>query len=625
MHLSKTRITENLIPALNKLRADALSMEQNYLSKVVCIDSKYQPGAKNLLHYLAIRQSDIRELQQDLAQLGLSRLGRAEAHAMSSMDAVLAALRALAGSLHDNSGLAAVIDMVSGDAQLAEHADALLGMAPENHSTRVMVTMPPEAAVDAKLVHDLLVAGMNIMRINCAHDTAEDWLSMIAHLRTAEQTTGKTCKVYADLSGPKLRTGEIHAIGRMVEIKVDRDAWGRVTVPARILLTPDQFPEDAAMSVDAVLPMNETVVSAMRAGDLVEVDDARGSTRRLQVKERVGISWIAHCHQHAFIEDGASCRLYRHERLLVQGKVSPLPEVFSPIVLKINDELMLTRDQLPGSHARYDDLGNLLHPAFIPCTLDAVFDAAIPGQPVWFDDGKIGGSVISNDGMSLIVKINQAATQGGKLRAGKGINLPETDLDIPALTATDQDNLRILSAHIDLVGLSFVRTADDVQALHRYLDEIGAGDLGVVLKIETRQAFENLPVILLAGLCRPPVGVMVARGDLAVEIGFERLAEVQEEILWLCEAAHVPVIWATQVLESMAKNGMPSRAEVSDAAMSIGAECVMLNKGPFIVETVRFLSGVLERMSGHRIKRRPMMRKLSISQLPLGASQIVAD
>ena len=83
---------------------------------------------------------------------------------------------------------------------------------------------------------------------------------------------------------------------------------------------------------------------------------------------------------------------------------------------------------------------------------------------------------------------------------------------------------------------------------------------GVVLKIETRRAFERLPQLLLIAMRRQRVGVMIARGDLAVEVGYERLAELQEEILWLCEAAHVPVIWATQVLEQLAKSGLPSRA-----------------------------------------------------------------
>jgi pyruvate kinase len=108
---------------------------------------------------------------------------------------------------------------------------------------------------------------------------------------------------------------------------------------------------------------------------------------------------------------------------------------------------------------------------------------------------------------------------------------------------------------------------------------------------------------------------MVARGDLAVEMGFERLAEVQEEILWMCEAAHVPVIWATQVLEGLAKTGAPSRAEVTDAAMSARAECVMLNKGPYIVEATRFLGAVLERMQSHQSKKSATLRKLSVSQM----------
>ena len=137
--------------------------------------------------------------------------------------------------------------------------------------------------------------------------------------------------------------------------------------------------------------------------------------------------------------------------------------------------------------------------------------------------------------------------------------------------------------------------------------------LGVVLKIETQSAFNRLPSLLLSAMRRPPVAVMVARGDLGVEVGFERLSEVQEEILWLCEAAHVPVIWATQVLESLAKGGLPSRAEVTDAAMASRAECVMLNKGPYIRETLRFLTDVLLRMQSHQQKKTARLRKLQVS------------
>ena len=128
--------------------------------------------------------------------------------------------------------------------------------------------------------------------------------------------------------------------------------------------------------------------------------------------------------------------------------------------------------------------------------------------------------------------------------------------------------------------------------------------------METRRAFELLPELILAAMSSPAIGIMIARGDLAVECGYERLAEVQEEILWICEAAHVPVVWATQVLESLAKDGQPSRAEITDAAMSERAECVMLNKGPHILEAVDLLDRILRRMEAHQHKKRAMLRRL---------------
>ena len=107
-----------------------------------------------------------------------------------------------------------------------------------------------------------------------------------------------------------------------------------------------------------------------------------------------------------------------------------------------------------------------------------------------------------------------------------------------------------------------------------------------------------------------PVAVMIARGDLAVEIGLPRLSEVQEEILWLCEAAHVPVVWATQVLETLVKEGVATRAETTDAAMGQRAECVMLNKGPHVVDAILTLDDILRRMSDHLSKKRHLMRPL---------------
>jgi pyruvate kinase len=153
-----------------------------------------------------------------------------------------------------------------------------------------------------------------------------------------------------------------------------------------------------------------------------------------------------------------------------------------------------------------------------------------------------------------------------------------------------------------------------VRRVNQYLDERGRHDVGLILKIETRHAFERLPGMLLALLGGDrPGGVMIARGDLAVECGYERLAEVQEEILWLCQAAHLPVIWATQVLDRLAKTGRPSRAEITDAAMGVRAECVMLNKGPRILEAISVLDDILRRMERHHRKQRPLLPRLRAS------------
>jgi pyruvate kinase len=135
----------------------------------------------------------------------------------------------------------------------------------------------------------------------------------------------------------------------------------------------------------------------------------------------------------------------------------------------------------------------------------------------------------------------------------------------------------------------------------------------LILKIETRRAFDNLPALLLAAMRSAAAGVMIARGDLAVECGYERLAEVQEEILWMAEASHMPVIWATQVLERLAKEGIPSRAEITDAAMGERAECVMLNKGPYILAAVRALDNILTRMQAHQRKKTAMLRQLGLA------------
>ena len=296
-----------------------------------------------------------------------------------------------------------------------------------------------------------------------------------------------------------------------------------------------------------------------------------------------------------------------------KAAVGELPPVENAISLQQGDLLILTRDLMPGRPATYDSGGQILTPAQIGCTISDVFEDVQSGESIWFDDGKIGGVVERVEKTRVLVRISQARLRGEKLRGDKGINLPESDLRLSAMTVKDLEDLAFVAEHADVVEMSFANTARDVESLQTHLAHLGSRQPAVVLKIETRRGFENLPDMLLTAMRAPCCGIMIARGDLAVECGFERLAEVQEEILWMCEAAHVPVIWATQVLETLAKEGMPSRAEITDAAMGDRAECVMLNKGPHVVSAVRALDNILSRMQAHQSKKRSMLRELRLA------------
>ncbi len=271
----------------------------------------------------------------------------------------------------------------------------------------------------------------------------------------------------------------------------------------------------------------------------------------------------------------------------------------------LGDAILLTRD-MPTEIERTQA------PFVARCTLPEGIDRTHIGAHVWFDDGLIGTVVESRTPTSLRLRVTTVGPKGRKLRNEKGINFPDTDLQISPLTEKDLGDLNFAALHADLIGYSFAQTGSDIDLLYSELCRRTdtPEKIALVAKIETRRAARNLPEIIVHAAGRQPLAVMIARGDLAVEIGYERLAEMQEEILWLCEAARVPVIWATQVLESLVTNGIPSRAEVTDAAMSARAECVMLNKGPYVMSGVRILDDVLTRMQAHQRKKTAQLRAL---------------
>ena len=477
-----------------------------------------------------------------------------------------------------------------------------------------MVTLPTQAAGDPDLVAQMTASGMDIARVNCAHDGPDQWERMIGRVRSTQRTNGHRPRVAMDLAGPKLRTGPLAPGPRVVRISPRRDRLGTVTAPALVRLITDLTATDLTvtdLTVTDLTARRATVVPVDDAGwverrqlgDRLEFVDSRGATRNWVVVEASGAECLATATQTAYVSSGL-------ELICTSGAdddavaVADLPEVEQVHRIDAGDHVTLTRTLEPAEPTAAGSVHR------IGCTLPEVFDQAKPDERVWFDDGKIGGVIVGVTSDEIDLRVTDVRPGGVKLKAGKGINFPDTDLRLDALTGKDLADLDFVARHADMVNLSFVRHPADVEQLRAELERRDAAGVGIVLKIENVAAFEHLPELLLTAMRSRKVGVMIARGDLAVEVGFERLAEVQEEILWACEAAHAPVIWATQVLDTLARTGQPSRAEVTDAAMSERAECVMLNKGPHITDAIHTLDSILTRMQDHQHKKRSLLRRL---------------
>lgn len=605
---------DSIVQELIRLRGAILELESEAGERLDGIPVDRRPSARNLLHYVGLRRHDIRELQERLVLHGLSSLGRCEAHVMDNLEAVLNLLSRQASQPVSRIPADQIpVRFQRGRELLRQSTIRLLGSG-VGREPLIMVTMPSDAATDYLLVRDLLEAGMSVMRVNCAHDDASCWAAMISNLRRAEREVGRSCRVAMDLAGPKIRTGPIEPGAEVIRWKPIRDDYGVVITPVRLWISPnpnDEMPE----RVDQVLSVSEDWWKDVRSGETLRFRDAAGRKRSLRVVNATDHGLLVESDKTSYVTPKTVLhRVTSNGGKETLGHLGPISPKEGYLVLCEGDQLQITGNAVPGHPARHDKHGKLIDVASVGCTLSEVLRNVAVGQRVLLDDGKIAGVVEESHGNRLVLRITRARPQGDRLRADKGMNFPDTDFSLPALTDEDIRNLEFIAANADVVSHSFVRRPEDVRQLREHLERLGKPDLGVILKIENRQAFENLPLLLLEAMrCSPATGVMIARGDLAVECGWERLAEVQEEILWMAEAAHMPVVWATQVLEGLAKSGLPSRAEISDAAMGARAECVMLNKGPNIVETVRILHGILRRMQEHQVKKRATFRRLQMA------------
>ena len=359
---------------------------------------------------------------------------------------------------------------------------------------------------------------------------------------------------------------------------------------------------DGETRVMVTLPEN-----AGEDGALVRALVAEGmSCARINCAHGTHEDWLAMIRQVRAAEKG----LGRHCRVLMDlcG-----PRVRTVAVLSRGERQLLPGDRL--LFRRTPPEPRLLSPPFqIECTPASILETLKVGSRVLIDEGKIEAVVEKLGPDGVVAEVTRTPPGGAQLKPEKGLNFPGTDLGLPALTEKDRADLDTIIANADLVGYSFVQDESDIETLWGEitprLKRLGRPVPGLILKIETEKAVRNLPDLIVTAAGHAPVGVMIARGDLAVEVGFHRLAELQEELLWLAEAAHTPVIWATQVLEQQVKKGTPSRAEISDIVLAQRAECVMLNKGEFLLDALKTVKDVFQRMGNHQHKKTARLRAL---------------
>jgi len=299
----------------------------------------------------------------------------------------------------------------------------------------------------------------------------------------------------------------------------------------------------------------------------------------------------------------------------LQGPKIRVDKVSRPLELQYGETWVIGPTEVRDAYPEYGD-------RFIPTTYNALVTDCEDGARVLFDDGFIVTEAVERDREVYKVRV----LEGGTLRSNKGINLPDSTVSAPSLTKKDRKDLRFgLEHEVDYIALSFVRKKEDVIHLREFLKGLGSA-VPIVSKIENPEGIENIEAIADVSDV-----IMVARGDMGVELGNHLVPAVQKKIIALCNRRGVPVITATQMLESIITHATPTRAEASDVANAVwdGTDAVMLSAetamGEHPVEAVKMMGKIITEAE-KTPKSRPSLQNLDLTQVDaatmIGASLI---
>ncbi|ONK66495.1 uncharacterized protein A4U43_C06F8790 [Asparagus officinalis] len=522
---------------LDKLKAvllHVLAAGQWNAPRLKMCDRKYLVSSTNLIHYLALRSLDVQQLTDGLSSIGLMNLDGVNSHVLASINSCISLLvkqapkycSAELNVLDASFGVTCeenqkVMETGLMRKRASMHATELLGTVCNKKEVHIMVTVGKEAIAKQQLLPDLLKAGADIIRINSAHDDSSVWSEIIRQAKHSSQMLEKPCRILMDLAGPKLRTGFLNKGPSVMKISPKKDVSGNVIVPAQVWLSYSGCDPPSHISPEAVLYVeSERFLHKLEVGSIIRFVDARGKNRSLKVCKKhsvfAGYGYTVEVSRTAYIASGTRLRIERKKGKDSVGRIVNVPSTEQFIRLRVGDLLTIYRD----SCSSISNIGSSSSLALkITCDSGRLFDSVKPGEPIAFDDGKIWGVIRGVNSSEIVVSITHARPNGSKLGSGKSINIPESSMQFEGLTSKDLQDLEFVASNADMVGISFIRNTSDIDIVMQELARKKLHNLGVVLKIETRDAFEKLPLLLLQAMQFPnPLGVMIARGDLAVDL-----------------------------------------------------------------------------------------------------------
>jgi len=580
---------------LTKLYNELKLLKEELITHSLCDIKEKNQSIQNLKAYVYLRTKDITVLQEELTDIGLSSLGRAQSCIISSINHDLIIVSALLGL--DTKELESQDNFLSfkQSQKIMEEKATVFGKLDFDLITKVMVTLPSEAKDSTTIIKELIATDTSVLRINTAHDDPIAWEKMAQTIREENKLQNKETRIYVDLAGPKNRTGSIVKTEQPFKIGLKQlEKLEKVEITSKILENAiTKCGSKDGKSIASLVVEDELYKEAFKNQGTIFIQDIiRGKKQSFKLIVEEG---------KLFAVVDKKILIFPNTQLILKSKEKKLKSKLYNFIAQTEiirlfrgDSIIITPNEIDG-YLNCDYEGKI-YSAIINCNNKEIFNYVKVDDSIFIDDGKIGCKIVKLLPIGLECNVFLAKERGTILKEEKGINFPDTDLVINAITPTDKKIFANIVEYADILGISFAQSDKDIKELQDMLKAINKESIAIVPKIETKLALKNLPKILEQLLQGDKYALMIARGDLAIEVGFDNLPYIQEEIFNICEAAHVPVIYATQILEGKMKNNLPSRAEVIDVANAQRADCVMLNKGPFVVDTIMSIKNILRKV-----------------------------